>query len=337
MSSSNKSGAASKLRDNILKDLEDSMDLDTSESIALEDPATSVLRSVLLDGDGGFHSLSSDLDEVSDQVEDSNVEPAEVRYNKNEDSKIDDDKTALLNQAEEQSIEVEAYNDEEYKKPSVEYQPQPEVIPFKPANKLEEKLFESQNLKLAQSRIEELEKEVENLRKENQTLMSVSEAAKEKAEDLVIRVQQLERSKSDLKEQNESELEIFRQAMAAKENDISKLKTKISELDSQVSSDLRKIRVRERELENRLELVKAEKNALLRSKDESILELKRKLDLQHEELYSAKSRATELQARLDSDQEKFARTVRALRIALTNLEVEENTSSITIAPLKKAE
>ena len=45
----------------------------------------------------------------------------------------------------------------------------------------------------------------------------------------------------------------------------------------------------------------------------------------------------ELNQKIEANQEQFARTVRALRIALTNLEVNENTSSITIAPFKKAE
>lgn len=331
-SSNNKSAAASKLRSNILKDLEDSIELETSDSILIGDGATSVLRSAVLLSTDSSADLSDD-EPVVPKVE----APPQA----------DDDKTALLNIAEQSSDNSDYEPASEHPisyEPKASYDrssnfevPHAEVVPFKPANKLEERLFESQNLKIAQDRIEELERDLENLRKENQTLVSVSQAANEKADDLISRVHQLERAKSELKEQNESELEIFRQGMLSKDTEISKLKTKISELESQVSSDLRKIRVRERELENRLELVKAEKNALLKSKDESILDLKRKLDLQQEELYSAKSRVIELQARLDSDQEKFARTVRALRIALTNLEVEENTSSITIAPLKKAE
>ena len=46
----------------------------------------------------------------------------------------------------------------------------------------------------------------------------------------------------------------------------------------------------------------------------------------------------EMGQQLEGNQEQFARTVRALRIALTNLEVSDSTNpSITIAPLKKAE
>jgi hypothetical protein len=44
----------------------------------------------------------------------------------------------------------------------------------------------------------------------------------------------------------------------------------------------------------------------------------------------------ELQAKLESNNDQFARTVRALRLALSNLESTEE-SSITLAPIKKAE
>ena len=100
---------------------------------------------------------------------------------------------------------------------------------------------------------------------------------------------------------------------------------------------MKKVRVRERELENRLELSKMEKVALVRTKDESILELKRKIDLMSVELDNYKTKCIELNQKIESNQEQFSRTVRALRLALTNLEANEHTLSITLAPLKKAE
>jgi hypothetical protein len=43
--------------------------------------------------------------------------------------------------------------------------------------------------------------------------------------------------------------------------------------------DVRRIRVREKELENQLEILKKDSTALLVARDEKILELKRKIDL----------------------------------------------------------
>ena len=205
------------------------------------------------------------------------------------------------------------------------------------ASAYEAQFMQAENLKIAQQRIVELEKDIERLRKENEVLMSAGEISQQKLEDISIKANNLERSKFELKDQSESELKIFRDGLQVKDNEILRLRTKVEELESRLANDLKKIRVRERELENRLELSKMEKSALSRSKDETILDLKRRLDHLNSEIENYKDRVVDLNQKLESNHEQFGRTVRALRIALTNLEVNENTSSITIAPMKKAE
>lgn len=200
----------------------------------------------------------------------------------------------------------------------------------------EAQFMQAENLKLAQQRIVELEKDIEKLRKENEILASAGELSQQKMEDYLARINSLERQKNDLKDTSVSELQIFRDGLNSKESEISRLRAKVEELESRLSNDLRKIRVRERELENRLELSKMEKMALLKTKDETILDLKRRNDGLQAELENYQNRIIELNRKLESNQDQFGRTVRALRIALTNLEVNENTS-LTIAPLKKAE
>lgn len=202
----------------------------------------------------------------------------------------------------------------------------------------ENQFAQAENLKIAQQRILELEKEIERLRKENEVFASAGEISKQKVEDLITKVHQLEKQKHSLKETNESELQIFKEGLLVKDSEIHRLKSKVEELESRLSNDLRKVRVRERELENRLELSKAEKAALLSAKDETILELKRKTDSLQNEIENYQNKIIELGQRIELNQEQFARTVRALRIALTNLEVSDSTGpSITLAPLKKAE
>lgn len=197
---------------------------------------------------------------------------------------------------------------------------------------------QAENMRMAQQRILQLEKEIEDLRKENELLSSANEISRQKYDEVIAKVQQLERQKHELKETNESELRIFKEGLNSKDHEIRRLQAKVDELESRLSTDLRKVRVRERELENRLELAKAEKSALLRAKDDTILELKRKIDHLEADLENYQNRIIEMGQKLDGNQEQFARTVRALRIALTNLEVSDGTNpSITIAPLKKAE
>ncbi len=202
----------------------------------------------------------------------------------------------------------------------------------------ENPFIQAESLKLAQQRILQLEREVENLRKENEILSSAGDLAKQKNEDLRHKLQNLEKQKHELKEINESELEIFKGGLDAKDSEIRRLKTKIEELENRLANDLRRIRVRERELENRLELSKSEKLTLIRAKDEVILDLKRRSDQTQSDIEIYQNKLMQLQQLLDLNQEQFARTVRALRIALTNLEVNDSTNSaITIAPYKKAE
>jgi DNA-binding response OmpR family regulator len=53
----------------------------------------------------------------------------------------------------------------------------------------------------------------------------------------------------------------------------------IEKMKERVRNDIRKIRVREKELENRLEIVKKDSEALLAARENKMIELKRKLDL----------------------------------------------------------
>lgn len=55
--------------------------------------------------------------------------------------------------------------------------------------------------------------------------------------------------------------------------------TEIDRLKDRVRQDIRKIRVREKELENRLEILKKDSEALIGARENKIVELKRKLDL----------------------------------------------------------
>jgi len=194
-------------------------------------------------------------------------------------------------------------------------------------------LLQAESLKMAQQRILELEKEVEKYRQENEELASAGEIISQRSEELTSRIFTLEGEKQEVYDSLQNELLITKGSLQYKETEVGKARLKIEELEARLKSDFKKIRVRERELENRLELVKAEKSALLRAKDENILELKRKIDHLESELDNYRRKVLELNKTLDTNQEQFKRTVRALRLALSNLEVKEE----NVVPLKKAE
>jgi hypothetical protein len=194
-------------------------------------------------------------------------------------------------------------------------------------------LAQAESLKLAQFRILELEKEVETLRMENEELGSAGEIIRSRAEIFASQVGVIEKEKNEIKESAKNELMILKGSLRYKEEEAIKARVKIDELETRLKSDFKKIRVRERELENRLELLRAEKVALVRSKDDYILDQKRKIEQISQELDNYRNKCLELNKALEANQDQFKRTERALRLALTNLEVKEE----SLMPIKKAE
>lgn len=193
--------------------------------------------------------------------------------------------------------------------------------------------LQADNLRIAQSRILDLEKELERVRSENEELAAAGETMRIRADDLQIRLNHSEVERRESMDSLESEIQILKSAVSIKENENRHLKAKIEELEGRLSSDLKKIRLRERELENRLELLRMEKTTLVQSKDEALLDLKRKMDQLKTECDNYRNKCQELNKTIESNQDQVRRTVRALRLALTNLEVGDDTGF----PLKKAE
>ncbi len=196
---------------------------------------------------------------------------------------------------------------------------------------------QASQFKLAQQRILDLETELENLKIEKDKLIISADVAKSTNEELNEKLKILEKSKQEIRDQSVVEISTIRENLQLKEFEVSKLKIKLEELELQLSADYKKIRVRERELENRLELMKVEKNALIKSKDETILNIKRNSDQLESELKSSQQKCAELNQKIEMNQEQFSRTVRALRLALSNLENTENSNTITLTPIKKVD
>lgn len=190
-------------------------------------------------------------------------------------------------------------------------------------NNIQLKLYESDHLKIAQQRIEDLEKEVDRLRLENERLASASDLFQKRAEENLTARQELEKKLEFNDERYAEERLSLKNHIESRDSVIQELRAKVEDLESRLSNDIRKSRSRERELENRLELARLEKISLVGSKDEIILDLKRQIDQLNHELGNYRRKAAELNQTIEANQEQFRRTVRALRLALTNLEVNE--------------
>lgn len=187
----------------------------------------------------------------------------------------------------------------------------------------EASLGQAENLRIAQEKILDLEKENEKLRLQNEELLSASEIIKERSDLLTAQVNEYKNDKDGLEESFKNEIALLKGHLNRKNVENQKAQIKIDDLDSRLKFDMKKIRIRERELENRLELIRAEKNALMKSKDEQILDLRRKMDVMQMEVESYRQKCIDLNKSLEVNQESFKRTTRALRLAMANLELQE--------------
>lgn len=193
-------------------------------------------------------------------------------------------------------------------------------------------LAQSENLRIAQSRILELEQEVERLRVENEELAAAGETFRRKSDELSAKAEDMDNRYQNAVTSHSEEKALLIENKESLRRELDNLKAKNEDLELRISTNIQKIRVRERELENRLELVKMEGAALIRSKDEMILDLKRQIDQLGLELNNYRTKSQELNRMILDKQDILRRTVKALRLALTMLEGDEEQTQ----PLKKA-
>ncbi len=91
-------------------------------------------------------------------------------------------------------------------------------------------------------------------------------------------------------------------------------------LKDRVRTDIRKIRVREKELENRLEIIKKDSEALLSARENKIVELKRKLDLLEFNMDLLQDQYQREKENTASFKDRFQRAGQAVRVASRILE-----------------
>lgn len=181
-------------------------------------------------------------------------------------------------------------------------------------------LIQSENLKVAQDKIFELEDEISRLRTENEKLVAAGEALRTENETLSSEAESKTNKLLNLKETIDQEREVFDVSSKAKDRELKDLRVKMQEFEQRLTTNIQKIRVRERELENRLELVKMENAALTRNKDEMLLDLKRQIDHLNMEIGNYRGKSQQLNKQMTEQHDVLRKTVKALRLALSMLE-----------------
>ncbi len=194
-------------------------------------------------------------------------------------------------------------------------------------------LKQSESLRIAQSRITDLERELERVRRDNESLSTAGDTLRRRADELASKAESFEIQARESSRMLDEEKKVMRGQLQTKDRENHEMRARVEEIETRLESNFKKIRVRERELEHRLEIVKMESATLISTKDKMILDLKRQIDQLQHEGGSAKNKTQELFNQYKDKQETIRRVVRALRIALTILEGDDESA----ASVKKVE
>ena len=177
-------------------------------------------------------------------------------------------------------------------------------------------LKQSENLRVAQERIVALETEIERLRKENEELIATGDIFKERLDKVIVQNDNLKKIYEESREEFQDEKKTLMDALNDQKQEIEKSAVKNKELEKRLSNNIQQIRVRERELENRLELMKLDNQTLTREKDQYILDLKRQLDRLKMDLDSQKSKYNEESQKMDRYRDQHRNATRGLQMVL---------------------
>lgn len=178
----------------------------------------------------------------------------------------------------------------------------------------------SNHLKIAENKLKELEDENERIRLDNEKLMIAGEALKEAVEKFSSENKVL---KSTYKEDRiawSDQKNDLENAVEDQSAEIKGLRIKISALEKHLSRDIRKTRVRERELENRLEFKRNEMDNTVRDKDQILLKFKQELDLLREKSEQDRQNHHLWMEKKVQDKERTGRAIQALQLSLQLLE-----------------
>lgn len=181
---------------------------------------------------------------------------------------------------------------------------------------------------------EELLKKIQNFEEEkllqNRQALNMRAELDEKKIELSIVRKKLNEDISDLKDK--VRLEEERRLILEEKNRV--LREELEKSEQKTKIDVKKVMLRERELEQKLELLKADAETQIRNRDLKILELKRKIDgmeFDMESMQTQEKRTVESRFELE---DKLEKAIKTLRGAISVLE-DETDKGAALDALKK--
>lgn len=151
--------------------------------------------------------------------------------------------------------------------------------------------------------------------------------------DLKNRVNEQDQELQHAGKSRDGELEQLRFEVKTKIDRIKFLEDRLSDsaqqyekLKERVRLDIRKIRVREKELESKLEILKKDSETLIAARENKILELKRKVDLLEFNYDTLQDKNEQERQNVEKANEKIERILKVLKLALGVVEAEGESS-----------
>lgn len=194
---------------------------------------------------------------------------------------------------------------------------------------------QAEAMRVAQQRINQLENERDQIREQSEKLLVATESLQRRLTETRTQLENLNRQSQEKLEILEEEKAVLKSRLQVRETEMNDLKKENDDLKLRFQTDLRKVRIKERDLENRLELMRAEHAAVMRSKDDSILDLRRQIDQLEFEIENYRAKTSEMNAQAADNHERNHRLVKTLRLALSMLEGEGRLAEDQLVPLKK--
>lgn len=176
--------------------------------------------------------------------------------------------------------------------------------------------------------LEELQQKLSIIEDENKKQKALLESQKKELQEYMSRLGEAEAENKKIKAELSNadanvklnmEAQLNRAAII--EEKYNKLAQAHEEMKIKVRQDIRKIRFREKELSNKLEIMRNDSETLLAAKDQKILQLKQHIDNQEFEIETLKEKLVTLQELAKENEEKAERVIKALRLSTSLLEI----------------
>ena len=175
-------------------------------------------------------------------------------------------------------------------------------------------------IKFAQDKIKNLEKQIFDLRAECEELARAGDHFKDLSEDKGQKLKTLESQLEELESLSTEEKKILQESISSKDLRISTMQEHIENLEQELESKYNRVRVREKDLESRLEILKKEQAAIAKSKDEMILNLNGQNEGLKSDLEKIRAQNQKVTSHLQDKEDAIRRTMKALKLSLTMLE-----------------